>query len=259
VPDRKIAPAFRAGDIPAAAETIAFRLAPRHDVERLATTFRSEGRVRIAGFLDDVSAEVLRAELAGRHDWKQMINSGNKLFELDRTTRAALSPDKSAALGAAVALGAREGFQHQYEAIRVPDDDVGRRAMGGALAAFARWLSGGAARALIRQITGRSDIAFADAQATAFAPGDFLTGHDDLVDGKGRRAAYVMGLTPIWRIEWGGLLMFHDETGESAHAIRPGFNTLDLFDVPRMHSVSLVGPAAPVIRHSVTGWLRARA
>jgi Rps23 Pro-64 3,4-dihydroxylase Tpa1-like proline 4-hydroxylase len=30
------------------------------------------------------------------------------------------------------------------------------------------------------------------------------------VAGKNRVAAYVLNLTPRWRVEWGGLLMFHD-------------------------------------------------
>ena len=101
-------------------------------------------------------------------------------------------------------------------------------------------------------------VAFADAQATAYAPGDFLTGHDDAVGGKKRLAAYVFGLTPVWRVEWGGLLLFHGSDGDVDAGLAPRFNTLNVFAVPQTHSVSMVTRAAPSRRYSITGWLRAR-
>ena len=112
---------------------------------------------------------------------------------------------------------------------------------------------------LLRVITGCDDISFTDGQATAYGPGDFLTCHDDDVEGAHRRAAYVFGLTRQWRPEWGGLLLFHDDEDRTVAGHVPRFNTLDLFSVPRRHSVSLVTPAAPVRRYAVTGWLRATA
>jgi Rps23 Pro-64 3,4-dihydroxylase Tpa1-like proline 4-hydroxylase len=106
-------------------------------------------------------------------------------------------------------------------------------------------------------VIGPSDVAFADAQATRYGPGDFLTAHDDAVEGKHRRAAYVFGLSRDWRAEWGGLLLFHEPEGEVRGYV-PQYNALNLFAVPQPHSVSLVAPFAPRERLSVTGWLRAR-
>lgn len=108
---------------------------------------------------------------------------------------------------------------------------------------------------LLRSVTCAGEIDFADAQATAYGPGHFLTAHDDLVAGKNRHAAYVFGLTPRWSIDWGGLLLVH-EGGKEAAAIVPGFNMLSLFKVPQPHSVSMVAPFAANRRYSVTGWLR---
>jgi len=90
---------------------------------------------------------------------------------------------------------------------------------------------------------------------TAYGHGDFLTGHDDDLAGSGRAAAFVLGLTPQWRLEWGGLLMFHELGQVPFWGMGPQFNTLDLFAVPKYHSVSLVSPAAPRRRYSITGWL----
>lgn len=218
--------------------------------------FEATGRVRLQPFLRDTDAAQLHAHLRERDDWRQVVNSGDKVFELDRATRAAMTPAQHAALDAAVDAGAREGFQHRYESLRLPDGDAPPTPGEDRLAAFPRWLSHGPACDLLRAVTG-AEFAFADGQATAYAPGDFLTGHDDAVAGKRRVAAYVLGLTPVWRVEWGGLLLFHRERDDVA-GVLPGYNSLDLFAVPQLHSVSRVTPSAPFRRYAITGWLRSR-
>jgi SM-20-related protein len=234
-----------------------FRLNPALDTATLAAEYRRDGRVRIADFLHPDDAEALRRHLVGRDDWRQVMNSGDKVFELNRPTLGSMDATKRAALDDAVMAGARTGFQYRYESIRVPDGAAGRRDAAGLLTAFAEWMSGTVALTLLRDVIGAPDLVFADAQGTAYAPGDFLTAHDDAVAGKDRRAAYVFGLNPRWRPEWGGLLLFHDGI-DRVSGVSPAFNTLDLLSVPQPHSVSYVTRAAPSRRYSVTGWLRAQ-
>lgn len=233
-----------------------FRLNPDLDPAALAATFAATGHVQIRDFLHREDATLLHAEMRRREDWVQIVNSGGNVFDLDRPTRAGMAPAQRDALDEAVFAGAREGFQHRYEAIRVPDDETMRAESGDLFARFAQWLSEGEARDFLRGLVGRPEVAFADAQATAYAPGDFLTAHDDAVEGKGRLAAYVFGLTPQWRPEWGGLLLFHDGEGDIARGLTPRFNALNLFAVPQLHSVSMVTRSAPFRRYAVTGWLR---
>ena len=116
-------------------------------------------------------------------------------------------------------------------------------------------LADAAVKQVLTAITGIADPVFTDGQVTAYGHGDFLTGHDDDLAGSGRAAAFVLGLTPQWRLEWGGLLMFHELGQVPFWGMGPQFNTLDLFAVPKYHSVSLVSPAAPRRRYSITGWL----
>ena len=235
-----------------------FRLNPALDRAALSESFAERRRVQIRDFLIAEDAAALHAEMRSREDWVQIVNSGGKVFDLDRPARSAMGADQREALDRAVYAGAREGFQHRYEAIRVPDEEPAREASGDLFARFALWFSGGEARAFLRAVIGRDELAFADAQATAYSPGDFLTGHDDSVEGKHRLAAYVFGLTPQWRTEWGGLLLFHDLDGDVEEGLLPRFNTLNIFAVPQMHSVSEVSRAAPWRRYSITGWLRSR-
>ena len=235
---------------------VKFDLDPRHDAGRLAETFARDGRVTIDGLIDPDSAREFQGLLRSREDWRQVIISGETLAELDRTTRAGLTADQREALDQAVYAGARSGFQARYETIRVPDDAGERGAMDDVLVRFAEWMSTGPMRDFLRKVLGDDRIEFADCQGTAYSPGDFLTGHDDEVTGKSRTAAYVFGLTPTWRIEWGGLLLFHDATESRINGIAPGFNQLNLFKVGQQHSVSEVTRAAAYRRYSVTGWLR---
>ncbi|MFW2851713.1 2OG-Fe(II) oxygenase family protein [Sphingomonas sp. TX0543] len=227
-----------------------------HDVAALARRYRERGRVRIRNFLADPAP--LARHLGERIDWRQVLNAGDKVYELDAETRAQMSLERKADLDAAIYAGATSGFQFRYESIRVPDEPGERAARDDALNRFAAWLSDGEPREMLRTITGTPAIDFADAQATRFSGGDFLTGHDDLVEGKHRHAAYVCGLTPLWRVEWGGLLLFHASGGEELRGLAPEFNVLDVFAVPAEHSVSLVSPAAGEKRVSITGWLRSR-
>lgn len=236
---------------------LAFTLNPAIDEAAAAAAYRTDGHVRLPALLAPAQAEALHDQLRTRDDWRMVLNSADKVIELGRTDRAELTDEQRTALDTAVYANARSGFQYRFETLRVPDDAAARAASTDPLCSFAHWLSHGPARALLRRITGVTTIDFADAQGTAYAPGDFLTGHDDVVAGKERHAAYVFGLNPTWRVEWGGALLFHSADG-SLSGRTPGFNTLDLFRVGQMHSVSEVTRAAAYRRYSITGWLRSQ-
>jgi Rps23 Pro-64 3,4-dihydroxylase Tpa1-like proline 4-hydroxylase len=234
-----------------------FRLNPGLDGEMLATRYRERRRLQISNFLHEEDAECLYRSLREANDWKLVINQGEKLFELDRAAQAALSPEQRAALDKAIYKSARTDFQYQYETIRVPDGKLERKSQDSPLSRFAQLLCSGPAISFLKTVAGEKDINFADAQATAYGPGHFLTRHDDAVEGKNRRAAYVFNLTPAWRSEWGGLLLFHGSDEQIEQGFSPVFNALNIFSVPQPHSVSSVAPFAAYRRYSVTGWLRA--
>jgi Rps23 Pro-64 3,4-dihydroxylase Tpa1-like proline 4-hydroxylase len=228
------------------------------DVAAARTAFARDGHVRLTPFLAESDAIACLAEMKARDDWVQVLNSGDKVFDLPRESRAAMTPQQREALDQAVLAGAREGFQYRYEALRLPDGNLPMSAGDSLIATWPTFLSSDPVRDLLRVVTGADDISFADGQATAYSPGDFLTGHDDAVPGKQRRAAYVFSLNPMWRVEWGGLLLFHDDSNR-VRGVAPAFNSLDIFAVPQMHSVSMVTGSVPNRRYSITGWLRATA
>ena len=208
--------------------------------------------------LEPAGADALHEHLAASPDWQLVVNHGDQIIELDSATRHSLTADQWRKLELGVANAARQGFQFRFENIRVPDDEPARSETPTLLNRFASFLSSPAVVEWLRQVTGAESIDFADAQATAYGAGDFLTPHDDAIEGKRRLAAYVFNLTPHWRADWGGLLLFHGPDGHIERAYVPTYNALNIFAVPAVHSVSQVASYAPARRYSVTGWLRAR-
>ena len=169
---------------------VQFRMNPNLDLEALARAYAADGRVRIYSPVANDDAAALLADLVAREDWWQLINAEDGVIELDRAARARMSAKRRAALDSEMHARARTGFQYRYEALRVPEDEDEKGARrGDALADFATLMSSEPMLAPLRAITGCDDITFSDGHATAYGPGDFLTCHDDDVEGKNRRAA----------------------------------------------------------------------
>jgi Rps23 Pro-64 3,4-dihydroxylase Tpa1-like proline 4-hydroxylase len=233
-----------------------FRINQAHDPNELALAFKAKGRLHIPDFLEPEDAERLLDFIRTAETWRLVFNSGEKALELDRAAQAGLTSDQKRQFDEAVYAKARYGFQYRYETLRVPDPEAERRCRGTILDHFALFLSEEPALSFFRTLLGEPMLTFADAQATAYGPGHFLTAHDDDVSGKNRKAAFVMNLSRQWSLDWGGLLAFHNGADAIAEAFIPTFNSLNLFAVPQVHSVTMVAPFVPRRRYSVTGWLR---
>ena len=244
-------------------------LNPEIDWPALSPRFAASGRIQISDFLSAPSADALHRALVARHDWRHVISAGAKVFEVARTDLDAMPAAQIAALEQALHAEATRQFRFRYDLIRTPEPlpplaeaDAGAEhdipTGEDPLIGFARLINAPATLARLRRLAPGLGLDFADAQATRYTPGDFLTRHDDAVAGKGRLMAYVLGLTPDWAAEWGGLLLFHGPDGSIVETFAPRFNALSLFTVPQPHSVSFVAPYAGAARISVTGWLRTR-
>ena len=232
----------------------AFAIAPTVDAKAARNSYREQGRVRIADFLTRTSAEVLLGELQASHGWRLTANRGDQVVDFRPEMLAAFGPAEWAKLDTAVTMGGRYGFQFRYETIRLKDE--ADEAAAPRLAELARFMSSPPVLGLVRAMTGADDIAFADAHASRYTAGHFLAVHDDESPQMGRRAAWVLNLSPGWRPDWGGLLLFHDRNGNIREGFTPAFNTLNVFAVPQPHSVSWVTPLAAEPRYAVTGWFR---
>ncbi|WP_188445089.1 2OG-Fe(II) oxygenase [Sphingomonas psychrolutea] len=221
-----------------------------------ANSFARTGLIRITEPFPADVAERLHHHLDSGISWGRTVSQGEKsAWDLTPEAIAALDGDKEKAFLAAVHETARDGFQFLFDSLLVSDDPSARNARGLLLDRVIDALNHPTSLDTFRTITGAPDIRRVNGQATRYLPGHFLTSHDDGIDGENRVAAYVINLTKGWRTDWGGLLQFQTGSGDVPLALKPGFNTIHLFRVPQLHSVSYVAPFAGVPRYAITGWL----
>ncbi|WP_295639728.1 2OG-Fe(II) oxygenase family protein [Novosphingobium sp.] len=228
------------------------RINPEIDIPALQEVFRRDGHVRIERFLSSGAPDLYR-HLCDSPDWIQLIKHDEGAHELALSKWTSPRSRQRARIERAMYERARDGFQYSYSALRIPPP--GEPSHDLYLTALATFMRSPEVMGVLGAITGLDAPRFTDGQVTAYGPGDFLTGHDDDLAGSGRQAAFVLGLAPQWRPEWGGLLLFHEIGAVELSGVVPQFNTLNLFSIPRYHSVSMVMPAAPRRRFAVTGWL----
>ena len=237
------------------------RLAPGLDPARLAGAFALHQRLHLPGLFSQADARAIGAALAGPVPWHKSMHIAGKGYDFALDTLEAMPAEPRAAMDAAFVEGGKTGFQYQFDAWRLSDHMEAGARQGGALGpieAVYDLLNSRAFLDFIAAMTGETRGTYVDAQATRYRPGDFLTAHDDEVEGKNRLFAYVLNFTPAWRTDWGGLLAFHDADGHVSEAYSPTFNALNIFRVPQVHAVTQVASFAAGPRLSITGWIRER-
>ncbi|MEP9401030.1 2OG-Fe(II) oxygenase [Sphingomonas silueang] len=237
------------------------RLNPALDRAALARRFATDRRVQIRDVLTDDSARALHRLIAEQTPWGIAYGIGTEQpVGLSAAEFAALAPDRRAAIreGIEAAMRGRD-YGFSYARYPILDGYLQRWAPGGPHDILLEHINDAPFLDLVRDVTGIPELRKADAQATLFAPGQFLAEHSDSHVGEGWRIAYVLSLCALdWRPDWGGYLQFLDDDGDVIAGYRPRFNALSMFAVPCAHAVSYVPPFAPVGRYSITGWFRDR-
>jgi Rps23 Pro-64 3,4-dihydroxylase Tpa1-like proline 4-hydroxylase len=229
-----------------------------HDRRQLARVFASFGRIHIPSILTPESAGAVQNCLQEKTRYNLVVNSGSKVFDIAPEDFEKLSASEKADLVVSANEGAKHGFQYIYENCRLSEAGEPFPDEGHYLSKVVSFLNSQEFLSFVRAVTGETKIALADAQATRYGAGHFLTTHNDHADGKKRLAAFVLNMTPRWHPDWGGNLLFLNSQGQIAEGYVPTFNALNLLKVPQPHCVSQVSSFAGAHRYSITGWLRAR-
>jgi Rps23 Pro-64 3,4-dihydroxylase Tpa1-like proline 4-hydroxylase len=225
-------------------------LNPHLDRVQLAQTFARAGRVHITSALTDASARRVHNALERETPWGLILNEGKKVSELET-----VSAEDYQAMAVAAWGRANSGFQYFYHYYRLFENGKTYPKSDHYLAKLVAFLTAPDFLAFIREVTRLDSIACISSTATLYKPLDFLTIHDDGLAG-GKLVAYVLNVTPKWRPDWGGALQFFDRDDHIEEGYLPTFNTLNLFRVPKRHSVSQVA-AFGGLRYSVSGWFGA--
>lgn len=230
-------------------------LNPDIDTRALAKQYAKDNRLRLDDlFLPDI-AERLRTTCRDHVSYEYLCHIDGKNFSIPaarlrelETTQIKELNDKIVA-AAANGIGFFYGGYQMQKSMPAPDNEQLV-----ILHQVFEFLNSAEMFSLISAITGLKDLKYAAAQYTSYTSGQFLTRHKDDIAREGRRVAYVIGLSKKWHPDWGGLLHFFEEDGTPRDFWMPSFNTLSLFDVQHVHSVSYVTPFAKEPRLSLTGW-----
>jgi Rps23 Pro-64 3,4-dihydroxylase Tpa1-like proline 4-hydroxylase len=236
---------------------MSFHLSTSLDREAIFTHFSQLGYAHVPGVLPSENARRIHKGLIEKTPWSLAFNDRDKHIDLSATQLATMPKQSVNQLQQAIYARARDSFQYCYSSYPIYDACEAGLNPGHVLHDFYEWMNGEEFMGFARQATGFDDISFVDAQATRYMPGHFLTTHDDALEGKNRRAAYIFNFTPEWRADWGGYLQLLDESDNVRRGLVPSFNTLNILAVPQRHHVSLVAPFAGGVRLSISGWLRA--
>jgi Rps23 Pro-64 3,4-dihydroxylase Tpa1-like proline 4-hydroxylase len=232
------------------------RFAQTLDVQPIARLYATAGRVHIRPVFPAACAERIHQSLQHEVPWQLNLNDGERAVSRDAASFDALPETERARVFDRVHASAARRFQYIYYTLALSDLYERGELRDLYLMRVHEFLNSPEFLDFARRVTGVHSIALADAQATCYRAGHFLTRHDDLAHGKKRIAAYVLNFTPRWIADWGGILQFIDTDGHIAEGYTPVFNALNLFRVPQPHSVSHVAPFAQAARLSITGWLR---
>jgi len=239
------------------ADTDLPQLNPQLDRAQLAQDFARSGRIHIPNILTDPAARRLFQALQRETPWGLIFNEGLRTREVGEVS----VQEYERMLGAAITR-AHSSFQYIYYFHRLLTDRKIHPAPEHYLSKLAGFLTSQAFLDFIRQVTGQQAIAWTSSTATLYRPLNFLTIHDDndteRPQGGKRLVAYVLNMTPRWNPDWGGSLQFFDRRDHIEESYLPAFNALNLFLVPKFHSVGQVA-AFGGERYGISGWFEADA
>lgn len=230
-------------------------LNPALDIAELAGDYAVRNRLQLRNFLEQASADEVYDSLR-ELPWGMIYNDGREVHQLSPEQVASMDDLKADEITAGIQERARTQFQFLYafypihHAYLLPTSPRYR------VFEFFEFLNSPTVLDTVRRLSGIGQIRWADAQATWYRPGHFLTAHDDGDPVRGRAVAYVFNLSRKWDRDWGGLLQFFDANDNVDQAFKPAFNTLNIFTVPQLHSVSMVSTYVTAERLAVTGWFR---
>ena len=233
-------------------------LNPDLDTKALAAEFEKDGRIRIENILTPGVAERVRAYCLTDVPFETIyyLDGENHVSPVEEMARMDPSQQHEFQTKIIKAAGQGVGFVYCGYMIGRAQKNVASERLRYLHSIF-EFLNGREMLDFVCKVSDRDDLLSADAQYTRYTAGQFLTRHRDDVSSEERRLAYVLAFSKDWHPDWGGLLQFYEDDGTPRDAWSPKFNSMSLFDIRHVHSVTYVTPFALNPRLSLTGWFRA--
>ena len=239
-------------------ELAPLRLNRTLEPEAYRPVFKAHRRLHIPSILDPESATELHSRLSGAADWTRSIHLGpGKDVDIRMDELEAMSAAERAELERSLLESSADSLSYIFDTVRITGALIAGRPVAEPMRAIHDFVNGRPFLDFMTRLTGDERVAFAEVMATRYLPGHYATAHADELADQRRLYAYVLNLTPQWRADWGGVLMFLDGDGHIAEGYVPRFNALNVFAVPQTHAVSVVSRLARAPRLSITGWIHA--
>lgn len=235
--------------------TVAITINPAHDPGKLHQQLIKNGRLQVPNFFSQESADYLYSLLQQHKNWYLAYNEGDNYYESELAEFQQLPPQQKQGFMNGIFARASEHFQYVFMQYYITQAIELNENIGHPMHAMHDFINSESTLEFMRVLTGENKVRKADAYASCYSPGHFLTEHDDRHSKHDRVAAYVVSMTKGWNKNWGGHLAFYDDAGNIKEAFAPSFNTLNIFLIPQSHAVQQVAPFAKVSRTSYLGWL----
>ena len=244
---------------------MSLQLNPNLDTSTIADNFKLAKRVRIDNVLEPGSAEAIFSCLRNYTAWELAYTGQNdEPMRVNHQDLIKMSADELTTLSTGVHKRGATSYQYIYKFFPMVDlITAGNVTENSMLFDIATFLNSAPFIKLARDITGNNQLVKLDPHANLYEPSHFKNLHDDMRldknarDRSVRRYAVVLGFTKNWSVNWGGEMSFYPGPNPiSAETSYPGFNSLEIFEIPVLHRVSMVMPFAAKGRYTITGWLR---
>lgn len=235
-------------------EDLNISFSPTLNYNKILQAYAVDKRVQITNVWDVKTAEIISRCLAKEIEYVYAYAYQGNYFEISETELKCFSQSQMSQFTKNLYNDASKGIGFLYGRQLIKDYNLKQPEI---LKAVSRFLNSEVFLQHIRDISGYSDITMASVKATRYTSGNFLTRHNDINPNENRRLAYVLGFSPHWHPDWGGLLQFYQQNGTPRDAWSPLFNSMSLFDVNHIHAVTFITPYAFTPRYSITGFFRA--
>ena len=234
-------------------------LNPNLDKKAIAEEFARDSRVRIADLLDPDIAERIRDCCLNNVPYEYLTNLNGESVVITPDEMKNYSRQELVEMQQHIMTAAANGvgfFYCGYKMNRAQADSGDENIE--FLNSIFDYLNGEEMLSFVAEVSGYDDLLSADGQYTRYSAGQFLTRHRDDITAEKRRLAYDISFSKDWHPDWGGLLQFFEDDGTPRDAWEPTFNSMALFDVHHVHSVTFVAPFHAQPRLSLTGWFRSK-
>jgi len=228
------------------------------DTDALAAEYAVKKRGQVHNIFPASVVDEIHDVLAEQIPWTMTYFDGQRDQYIGLDKLRAMPPQERMKFSQARLQTAARGFAYSYNTFKFHEEMQNGNHLDHPLQAFDSFLSSASMIEFIRTYIGDPEITSGGGHATWFGPGQYLNLHTDKIPGIDRRCAFVFNFTKQWHPNWGGELKFYSDGAATVEeAFLPSYNVLNVFTVPKPHSVGFVSPFAAGPRLAITGWFYA--